>query len=784
MAEWYDYDAEPTTNKKGRITQLSVHMGAEYRFVPLHHEVAPAPVSLEGPKDRLSHFVRHRSEISGRISFKLKSQAVTLFGSQNRARSHADQSKETPSLVEHSRLYRDSNGSGPFAAPGHAVRGMIRSVFGIATFSRFDPLNGDHRFFSRNMDLLTFANRFDHLTRPEAVEAAWLRPAWEDNALVWRLAKCVKPFQKVETRILISALGRQSIESCYREQMSDFDDNLNISMRDMWNALDFANRSYLCGTVKSLGEGATKSGEALPIISGPEREYYIVTAENVKSRKHEALFAAAEQFEFTRINTFAVENFLYLNSSYNKSADLQIRGKKRKLSSRFRNLLCEYLAGTDDRNRTKIAEALGIEWKELLDEVRRRDDPPGIPVYCYNQPTDENFEMGLTQLIPRRPAGDVRSFLPKGHREPFQARYDWAEALFGIVPDGDGSDTQTLGEKAALKSRVSFDFCELVPEQAVDPQLPKGKAFRVIQGQPRASFDPFSLRRVKPRQDGDNRKAAAWIKEDAQISGYRRYPALLPIQQDLPLVSYGVESQATVEGSEMAALVRPLILAEYDCSIEFHNLHPLELGALLWSLSFGDREVFKHGGRPTKYRHVGGRLRNKGFGRLRPHSAKITLWGSVDADGNFNEQDRPDPATLMMAFEIAMGRFLDQKSTEPEQARITFYKSPTITALLNSSDMEWKSDNHIPSRDRGGMFHLPPVQDEEGGAKSDDIFKSFQNLRKFVYKAEPGYPPIGKTTFMDEFESPAPEPPEVGAAELEAARSLAEPYMENLTKSA
>ncbi len=50
--------------------------------------------------------------------------------------------------------------------------------------------------------------------------------------------------------------------------------------------------------------------------------------------------------------------------------------------------------------------------------------------------------------------------------------------------------------------------------------------------------------------------------------------------------------------------------------IRFHNLHPVELGALLWALTFGEAD---NSARP--YRHLLGRAKARGFGALEAHVA-------------------------------------------------------------------------------------------------------------------------------------------------------------------
>ena len=365
--------------------------------------------------------------------------------------------------------------------------------------------------------------------------------------------------------------------------------------------------------------------------------------------------------------------------------------------------------------------------------------PPGIPVYCWGDPGEETFEMGTSQVVPKAPAGAVKDFLIPNTQKPLNKELDWADALFGYAEEGKAQD----GEQA-LQGRLSFDFARIDnAEEACAPD----EAFVVTQGQPKASFDPFYLKKKKASGG-----PAVWAKRDnAQLSGYKRYPACRPL--DMPskakkLREYDLKS--------VESFVRPLKKgAVCRASVEFHNLHPLELGALLWALSFGDPAVFTGG--ETRFRHVAGRLRNRGLGRLRPANARLAMleqnpmpeeleWQSLCAD------ETSLALALMQAFEAHMGHFMDEAAADDEAARQAFYESDTITALLNSSDAEWDARAH--GHDAQAMFHIPD---------NDDRFRYFNNLRRLHYKkffkddrCERGrereiLPGEGKTTILDEF---------------------------------
>lgn len=717
--------------KINRVWQnRTIKMGAEYRFVPVFPRVAPAPVQKETANCRLSHARPVPGGFSGRLAFDLVAETPVLFGQKT--------TLSGQEVTVHARLYED----GPCVAPGRAIKGLIRNVFGIATCSHFRPINGDHRFFSRNMDYTsTFANRTG---RPKL---SWLRPEMDCNNLKWKIHLFgeYKP-SKANANVNNSCLAKLDEDSRTASE---------------WNEKTIEKKHAAIGKILKNKEKCKKYCKLI-------KEKYLVTSGYMKSKRREALFPLpASNNEFPVIvDTTAIAAFLFANSEYKKDGADYPMGGKRKPSGNFALFLAEYLFHLGDNNAREIAKKLGLEWREVKRLAKRRDEPPGIPVYCWGEPNTPEFEMGTSQVVPKGPDGSVDCFLVPNTQEALpDGELDWTNALFGYAEDEKREDAEQ-----ALKSRLTFDFA--LADNAHE-YCPEGKALDVTQGQPKASFDPFYLK----RKDA-NGEPAVWAKRDnAVLSGYKRYPA----SRDVDL---SVNQRSIRQGPEnkTSALVCPVKKdAVYHCAVEFHNLHPLELGALLWAISFGDPEVLKDDGK-TRYRHVAGRLRNKGLGRLRPARLKITELeqNPIPDDLRWEKQFGNDKMNLMIslvqAFEIHMGRFmLEDSAADISAARKEFYENGnnTITALLNSSDTDWRGEEdkqtEQPVHDKGKMFQVP---------KSE--FNHFSNLRKLHYKKfstnsscndfQHIMPGNNKTTILDEFFKPkgGPKngPPEAGGTAL------------------
>lgn len=815
MTRWHDTEVKFDPRKH----PVKVEMGAQYRFVPLHPLVAPAPLQLLPAKHHVSHAVPVSGGLSGILQFKLRAETPVLFGGVTRSVG------KTP-ITEHTRLYDN----GPYAASGRAIKGLIRSVYGIVTFSRFKPINGDHRFASRNMELLNL-KQVSQSRAGTALIAGWLRPELSADGLSWRIYRLPGAGQalpsievvaslksreiqgwlsgsqkknlgafrtkgdllanqekdKKTVKNLLVAAWHQALAKEKRDQTAERDPHTLLShsrqayynlqraalipdiAKDLavWFMLDIKKRTALIDrhiTQASYREWQDRG------LCGPERSLYLVTAGKFAKRENETLFdlPPADGSGFDPVNPVAMNAFLFNNSDYARTGADYPMGGRRTPKGNFDLYLRSYLLGLFNTGKRALSEELARRLGLVPEEAGyqpqswsdvRNDTPPGIPVYCYGDPAHESFEMGTSKMVPKQPAGDVQSFLPSGHRDFPEDRLDWADALFGMVDD----EESDAGRITALKSRLFFDFAPVEPERPDGPveMLDENKAYPVLQGQPKASYDPFYLRRI----DGREATPTVWAsKDNAEVSGYKRYPAVADGnagQLGEPVLI------ASSQISEMHSLVRPLNKGlDYDCRIEFHNLHPLELGGLLFAVTFGDTTVFEETS-SSVYRHVGGRLRNLGFGRLRVHSARLINRQQVTAANPLSQtSERHYPAVLMRAFEIAMGQFASgDKSEDAAAQRDAFYNNRSIRALLNISRQDWpgpplQAAGDI-SRQPGGMFHLP--------TNSNALFNSFANLRKLVYAGKL-VPETGSV--LDEFLQPDVTPPPCDEQILTLARAI------------
>jgi CRISPR-associated protein (TIGR03986 family) len=330
-------------------------------------------------------------------------------------------------------------------------------------------------------------------------------------------------------------------------------------------------------------------------------------------------------------------------------------------------------------------------WLDAFRAERREDDPdpvdyrlyPGIPVFYHGDPAlarddegppiaERGFFIGLTRVL-RLPwpysVGEVADRLYRGRQEHHRYElprlgeengWDFARALFGEVDDANldpavaearrKADTNTGTKPQALAGRIAFGpaFAE------GDPQ-PERTPHEGVFGAPRESYFPFYLARAA---DAEGPGSQRYDDPDAIPAGRKRY-AVRRRTDELPQGNDNDKVKTKVhflpEGTRFTGRIR------------YHNLHPVELGALLWSLSFG-----RPGG---PYRHQLGRAKAQGYGVLRADVAfrKPQIVNGADIKG--------DPQTIetyLAAFRSYMTGALGEQGGYEQQ--------PQITALRRMAD--------------------------------------------------------------------------------------------------
>lgn len=498
---------------------------------------------------------------------------------------------------------------GKWAVPGSSLRGMLRNVVEIASFSALNRVN-DHRYAVR--DLRNRELYVDHMANIASdkagkkspmplVGAGWFvrSPDYEPGTRMqpWDVVGYIHPcnFAKIEyafieqhaANLQMPRLGhgrsKQSAPQKYAPFKRDEWLDVDVSIRDLRDNHATGGVHRTAAQHKLLGEygvvtglgGRTSgrlvfTGQPAPYTpnAGPKRR----GAGNPKH--HDFVFYGHQSYEPIPVLFKQLQDFEFVHSD---------RGEQNNLGR------------STSRN---------AEWKHWSDERfdnaerMRMQDPSkaGVPVfYLFDKERPETPALrafGLAMMFRLAYRNSVRDGLPRTHLETLNEgeknrRLDMASALFGYV-----DETKSEEATQALRGRVAFST--LVATETVKPM----HEVKVVLGSPKASYYPNYVEQrptqhgALPFQERGRPKYKTFMDDDVRIRGWKRYHALdRTVQPPAPVKSSG----QSMDDSKVATRFQPLpVGTRFRGRIRFHNLAPSELGALLWALDFGGHSGAMH----------------------------------------------------------------------------------------------------------------------------------------------------------------------------------------------
>jgi CRISPR-associated protein (TIGR03986 family) len=231
--------------------------------------------------------------------------------------------------------------------------------------------------------------------------------------------------------------------------------------------------------------------------------------------------------------------------------------------------------------------SLKNDWKDW--KKRLRENKP-VPVF-FQTDGDYVLHFGLSQLYKLPYNQSVHDLKPidgyaTGTGKNMSRPWDLARSMFGFS----SSDS-------SLKGRIFFGHA-LCTEQSTHPE-----DVTLVLGQPKASYAPHYL---KDAADFD------YDQPDARLSGFKRYFT----RNKAVLEPLGQQN----DNQNVTTKFRPFGTgSSFECSIRFHNLRKVEIGALLSALTFhGNGDFVRH--------QVGG-AKPYGFGKVRLEVVRCSGFG-------------------------------------------------------------------------------------------------------------------------------------------------------------
>lgn len=476
------------------------------------------------------------------------------------------------------------------AIPGTSIKGMLRNVVEIATFSKLQLVDRDRRYAVRDLSkpelYRNHMTRVDIDDRRRKVFKARSHTGWlVADGDRWRIVPC--KMSRVEHEDLLDYLGEDAaddLQRAFQERGS------MVEKYRAWRRADFelsftpeaeslhrlqGRDGYLSfSRAIQLGEGNTKGRLVMTGQPGP--------------RKHREFIFYGRDGEELGVPESVRRNFVLNHSEQQGQRRQGLDEPNEEWAYWYESLL------EGKKVPVFFIEEAGVVQSFGLAQMYRLAYKHSVGEAIDNVSIDHHPNPGRYLAEKARDKGEA------GRLRTIRPKIDFAETLFGYVRGYQGGE--------AARGRVDVGL--FVLESGGKMTAPK----TAVLNAPKPTYFPSYIDQrpilddsgVKLRRGADY---VTFMAEGCEIRGWKRYPAR-PKVADPP--SPKGESNVATTWTAVAEGV-------FGGKIRFHNVRPAELGAVLWALDFGGRERLCHTlgyAKPFGYGNVRLRVRSNTLHRL------------------------------------------------------------------------------------------------------------------------------------------------------------------------
>lgn len=694
------------------MTQLT----APYSFVPVTETVVFPDWS-----DRVSQDVPFRDALCGFFDLDITAITPLILGGETIRPD--DDTADAPSVKQRARLF------GAEVLPGSSIKGMLRSVLEVATFSKMGPRIDDRRYAIRDLhNAALYTRHMTDMFRPRS-RAGWL--TLDRTTGDWQLRPCQYSLVRQQDLETWHAKARGGSSGLYLGKG-------RITAQDKYKAWEPVALTipFTPDGVRSREDWAKgrEVSRADDIGQGQTIGTLVFTGQpqdrktNQKAKAVEFLFHSPADQTLT-VNDRVRQDFEHVHRDPNTSTPLAEWDYWRRRLMAGEAVPVFYLA--DNKDKEGHPTAMGLAMMFRLAAKHSTHD-----------------------LLPKKTAKSPHSPGTSRNDHCDTKRPDFAETLFGVVhgsadktPDTSGTPTTP---PPALRGRVQIGPAALVDagptEDAREEILlsPKAGFYPAYVAQTHLDLNstPLAVRDGTYASGGKDRPYKAYttyMDGDARLRGWKRYPATRSVR---------TSPKPTLKGDKDRTISRKVFTrfqplgagSRFRTRVFVHNLRPQELGALIWSITLGgDPRADK----PQRY-HSLGMGKPLGYGvvslRILPDSLTLervadraealrTAWG-LNTGGKTGAPKDTDPHALLAeslkAFEDYMTKELHKNANEPTD------KPNTSTETEDSTfdDTAWSAS--APIRHLLAMTdprHTAPL-DKAGAFAAMEGPTPFQDAKK------------------------------------------------------
>lgn len=320
-------------------------------------------------------------------------------------------------------------------------------------------------------------------------------------------------------------------------------------------------------------------------------------------------------------------------------------------------------------NHYKFIYQDSAEWQRIKDDIETQQ---GVPIFFRVEENKiKDFGMAFLYKLPYEKS--PFEILPKAHKSETP---DLAQCIFGYT-----------SKNKSLKGRVQFGH-------ALSNDAQPDEDVTLILNSPKASYYPIYI-----RQDGRNGIVTRYeTYNDGKLSGWKRYHIRKKTWKK------------TMNSEKLDTVIHPVKEGStFNGSISFHNLRPVELGALLSALTF-------HG--TSGCYHSIGQGKPYGFG-------KVTYDINLDCDNNNNEKKY-----YMSYFEYTMNKFTNWVSSEQVTTLLTMAANEVEGTPFEYMTMEMGGANEFILAKNNNEYLAPAKQILERSILPQSLYERGEEINK------------------------------------------------------
>ncbi len=518
-----------------------------YNFVPLSNKIVEpdwAPM--------VSHDIPFEDGLSGELDVKLE--AMSPFYVRNGgAWDDKDKKDRNSQMHEFFKATTRDNADEDFIIPGSSIKGVLRSVLEIVSFSKMSRIS-DNRYSLRDLNNKSYTSELTSKKNNIIVplsQSGWLTM----NSGRWFLTPC--SYARIEhSEIKKIHSGFPTGKCSAVDKYNEFSGGLNVQFTEPQIEVHEHRKNKRGGPIFIKYSKISGMGQ------GDKKGTLVFTGQPGGTKHMEFVFYDEGHI---KINVdFFKQDFEFIHS---------------KQSTEKRNEEWKY-------------------WNKILERGGK------VPVFYLTtnkeEASDKNLpdSFGLAMMY-RLPyaltIGDTIRNTNKAHfpRDRETYKLDMADLIFGYVHNHE-----------SLKGRVQIShFHETIESKNSRGSSPQDTCTTIL-GSPKPTYYPNYL--VQKSENGklSSEKYKTYM-DKAIVRGWKRYP--VRSRDDQPSLK---DLQKNQDGNDdTAVFFRPLPKGStFAGKIRFHNLKPEELGALLWVLNWGGN---------GNCHHQVGMAKPLGFGRVK-----------------------------------------------------------------------------------------------------------------------------------------------------------------------